>query len=124
MKQQNCTDKNCPNFGKYARYCNHYEVVEKPQPAIPSISKNLKEDLKEYKIVRDLFLKENVFCEAGLKGCQVKSSEVHHKRGRGKNLCNVETFLAVCRHCHDLIELNPAFSKANGFSLSRLNKTG
>jgi hypothetical protein len=123
MKHQNCTDKNCKNFGKYARYCNHYEVVEKPQATIPSISKNLKEDLKEYKIVREQFLKDNPFCEAGLKCCQVKSSEVHHKRGRGKNLCNVETFLAVCSSCHRIIEENPLFAKANGFSLSRLNKT-
>lgn len=120
MKQTNCEVKGCLNFGRYARYCGHFTATAKEVKQIAKTGEKLKEDLKEYKPIRDQFLKDNPFCEAGLKGCGVKSSEVHHKRGRGKNLSKVETFLAVCSSCHSLIENNPAFAKANGLSLSRL----
>ena len=123
MKQVNCEVKGCVNHGKYARYCGHFTATVKEVKPIAKVSEPLKEDLKEYKKVRDQFLKENPFCEAGLKGCGVKATEVHHKRGRGKNLVNVETFLAACHSCHKIIEENPAFAKANGLSLSRLTNS-
>lgn len=30
--------------------------------------------------------------------------DVHHKAKRGKNYLNKETFMAVCRECHIIIE--------------------
>lgn len=50
--------------------------------------------------------------------CQVcgkrKSTDCHHKSKRGKNYLNVETFMAVCRSCHDRIHANPKWARENG----------
>ena len=43
------------------------------------------------------------------------ATEIHHKEKRGKNLCNVETFLAVCRDSHNDIHRMPSWARANGY---------
>lgn len=57
-----------------------------------------------YRVLRLLFLRRHLFCEA----CVVldpgrkprRATEVHHKSGRGKFYLAVWTWLAVCLHCH------------------------
>lgn len=85
-------------------------------------SDKLKADLKIYEVLRKDYLIDHPKCEAELKGCKVKAEEIHHKKGRGKNLNNVETFLSVCRNCHHKIEMNPTMAKEFGLSESRLHK--
>jgi len=51
-----------------------------------------------------------------------RATEVHHKRGRGKFLNDVSTWLAVSREGHERIEANPLWARDNGFSESRLAK--
>jgi hypothetical protein len=90
----------------------------KKQPKIKHRStKGAKED-KIYLELNRKYLKEHPICEC----CQVaKSTEVHHRKGRGIWLLIVKYFMAICRACHREIENNPEWAKANGYSLSRLN---
>jgi len=74
------------------------------------------ERLKEYRIVRDKFLDENKFCMI----CGKIATDLHHKKSRGKHLCDVSTFMAVCRGCHDRIHNNHAESVRQGYIISKL----
>lgn len=73
-----------------------------------------------YTKLRKLFLERYPYCQAKLEGCLTKSTDVHHKAGRGDNYLNQDTWLSVCRICHQYIELNPIKAKELGFSISRL----
>jgi hypothetical protein len=44
-----------------------------------------------------------------------RSTEIHHKEKRGKNLCNIETFLAVSRPAHNWIHNNPSEARKCGY---------
>ena len=72
-----------------------------------------------YSVLRESFLKANPYCKARLLGCQINSTDIHHKCGRGKFMLDSTTFLSVCRICHNQIEENPIMAKAMGFSESR-----
>jgi hypothetical protein len=122
MKQTNCQVKGCSNEGRYCR--KHASLTIKPVPEINKVSEKKKEMDKQYKKIRAAFLKSHPFCEANIEGCGKVAVEIHHKRGRigEDDYLNDKYFLAVCRPCHHLLELNPAWAKQNGFSLSRLSK--
>jgi hypothetical protein len=76
---------------------------------------------KSYSLIRKAFLIKHTKCQAGLPGCSISSTEVHHKKGRiGSLLIDTNFFLAVCRNCHDYIENNPSEAKELGLSESRL----
>jgi hypothetical protein len=92
-----------------------------PFRRIKKISNKQAAMLQEYAQVRKAFLAEHLYCEANLTGCLTVASQVHHKQGRGANLSNVETFLAVCGVCHRYIEDNPTEALKMGFSKSRLH---
>ena len=77
------------------------------------------ERLKEYRKVRDEFLKKNPTCW----NCGSSPTECHHGAGRvGSLLTDVTYFVALCRKCHVKAELSPEWAKENGFSFSRLDK--
>lgn len=68
------------------------------------------------------FKKENPFCMAKLTGCQIHTTDVHHKKGRGIWLLIVKWFLPVCRSCHIWIGDNHEKAVELGLSASRLEK--
>lgn len=72
----------------------------KPKP----VSEKRKTEMNDYATLRRDYLKENPVCEANLRECTGVATEVHHKAKRGANYLNVETFMAVCKECHILIE--------------------
>lgn len=91
------------------------------------VSKKQRAALKDYFAVRASYLARNAACEAGpviLKAklpasyavprCEVWASQVHHLAGRGKNLCNEETFCAVCDPCHKFIHAHAQKSREPG----------
>lgn len=88
---------------------------------LPRTSKRQKLD-SAYAILRMKYLKDHTMCEAHLSGCATYSSEIHHKKGRGEYFLDSSTWLAVCRPCHQHIELNPKEAKELGFSVERLKK--
>lgn len=91
--------------------------------SIRKVSKKLAGDLRIYNILRKDYLLDHPTCEASIsRGCTYRSTEIHHKRGRGKNLNNVDTFLACCRPCHDWIGAHPHAARQLGFTESRITK--
>jgi hypothetical protein len=102
---------------KFCKECWYSkEPPKKPNP----ISVKMKDVVDEYTKIRQLFLTANPGCQAKLQGCQLLSSEVHHKAGRGENHLKISTWLAVCRPCHRWIEENPEEAKELGLSENRL----
>lgn len=70
-----------------------------------------RDEMMLYKTARELYLNENPNCEV----CGNFASDIHHKAKRGKNLCNMETFMSVCRMCHNRIHDNPAWARQNNY---------
>jgi hypothetical protein len=84
------------------------------------VSKKLEQQQKEYSKLRKTWLTNHPMCQAKIYNCTLKSTDVHHKKGRGKYLLDTNTWLSVCRSCHTWIELNPEDSKDLGFSISKI----
>lgn len=100
-------------------------VYKKAKSRFPKpISLKRKEEQREYSVERVKFLEEHEFCEASIRYiCTHMSSEIHHKKGRTGDLyLDKDNWLAVCRACHEWIELNPQKAKELGYSKSRLEK--
>ena len=92
---------------------------QKKKSRLKPISDKQAERLKEYRVVRDKFLKENPTCW----NCGSSPTECHHGAGRiGNLLTDTKYFVALCRACHVKAELSPEWAKENGFSFSRLDK--
>lgn len=87
---------------------------------IKSVSDKKLAELKEYRVVRDKYLKGKV-CE--YPNCTNKDVELHHAKGRvGALLTDERYFKALCRGHHRLIEEQPSHAKELGLSFSRLDK--
>ena len=74
----------------------------------------------KYSKLRRVFLTNYSMCQAALPGCTQRSTDIHHKKGRGKYHNDITTWLSVCRTCHNWIELNPIDAQELGFSLKRI----
>lgn len=67
----------------------------------------------EYSRLRLQFLTQNPVCAV----CEdAKATQVHHKKKRGKNYLNVETWLAICFFCHRYAHDNPDWAKEHGIT--------
>ena len=91
--------------------------IRKP---INKIGKKLAREKKTYSKLRLEFLEkpENMFCAVYP---HLRADQIHHKRGRGKNLNKVETWLAVSDDGHKWVEANPKLARERGFTKSRLH---
>jgi len=103
---------------KYCKEC--WYKMEKPK-AIPPRSAKMQKTMDEYTKKRTAFMAMYPHCQARLLNCTQNSTDIHHKAGRGENHNVISTWLAVCRSCHQWIELHPEESKELGFSNLRLN---
>jgi hypothetical protein len=92
---------------------------KKPKPiSVKSVKRMAEERL--YAKNKKEYLIEHIKCE--VKGCNIVSMDIHHKKGRvGKLLYNKKFFMAVCRNHHTEIESNPDWAIKKGYSLKRLN---
>ena len=91
---------------------------EKKKAKIAPVSEKRKEDNAEYTKVRAAYLKANPECEL----CSNEATTIHHKAGRtGSLLTDKRHFLGCCMPCHTFIEMNPLWSKENGYSISRIS---
>lgn len=110
-------------YGKRSNLCTyHYKLhklkIKKPKQ-LKKVSPRQSKRLSEYKKAKEEYLFVNKICQ--VETCQNLAAEIHHKAGRiGALLWNKYYFLAVCRECHNKIELSPLWAKANGYSVSRL----
>lgn len=101
------TDKFCsPQCAKIVSKTNQ------PRKKIAPISDSMAMKLKEYRLVRDEFMRLSPKCQI----CGKESTDLHHKNGRiGSNLTDVNTFMALCRKCHREVHDNPKHSRKNGW---------
>lgn len=76
---------------------------------------------REYVRVATAYLERRPYCEAMVGHMRiVKSTEIHHKRGRvGKLLTDDTNFLGCCSDCHKWIEENRLAAQERGFSFFR-----
>lgn len=95
-------------------------LTSKVKKRLPSRSLKRKVQDVEYSKLRKQFLLDYPMCQAHLPGCLQVSSEVHHKKGRGKYYLDVSTWIALCHNCHVFIELHPDFAKEHNYSQKRL----
>ena len=73
----------------------------------------------EYSKLRKKHLEQFPMCQAKIYKCTLKSTDIHHMKGRGKYHLDTSTWLSVCRSCHDWIEKNPEDAKELGYSQKR-----
>jgi hypothetical protein len=79
---------------------------------INPISARRREDRDEYNARKSAFLKARPKCQRCYKA---RSKDVHHVHGRlGGAYLNTNTWLAVCRQCHDWIHQHPKEARALG----------
>ena len=68
--------------------------------------------LRTYRLLRDSYMEANPMCE--YPGCNSPAQDLHHKAKRGANLCNAETFCALCRDHHNWCHQHPAEARTLG----------
>jgi hypothetical protein len=124
-----CKHENCKYNvfgGGYCRMHQSYRTDKKPTKIkqtgrIRPISGKQRIKNQDYSKLREVFLKGHPLCEAKLCNCEKIATDVHHKKGRGVYLLAIETWLAICRTCHQWVEEHPDEAKQKGLSDSRLN---
>lgn len=99
-------------------------TVKKPNKISPKRIKPVSDkkllELKEYRKIRDEYLRANPICE--FDGCNSRDVTLHHKSGRvGKLLTDKQYFCSLCIKHHSWVEVNPDEAKKLGLSLSRLS---
>jgi len=91
-------------------------AAQQPRKAIRRVSMAMRKRLAEYQRVRVDYLRAHLTCEA----CRLEpSTQVHHRKGRGKLLSEARWFLACCSLCHRKIHDQPAWAYQNGFLIHR-----
>lgn len=111
----------CKNFCPYCYEKQRKKTpLPKPKKQIRKFSKKTLSNLKEYRKVRDEFLKGKK-CE--FPGCESTEVTLHHGAGRlGAYLTDKRFFHALCIHHHQHVETHPEEARQLGLSYSRLNK--
>lgn len=126
-KKKLCNNCNIEQFiwksHKKEKYCKSCWYKSKEKNSKPLQKKPINKKPKKitvldntYTIIRRKFMEKKPMCEAALPGCTISSTDVHHKKGRGKYHLDVETWLSVCRQCHVYIEEHPDEAIELGFS--------
>ena len=126
-----CNNCNTEQFiwknDKGSRYCKSCWYRSKEPAAKPLNKKRINPKSKKMQILdlaysklRRKFMEEKPMCEAALHCCNGGSTDVHHKKGRGKYLLMVSTWLSVCRQCHNYIEEHPEEAIELGYSEKRI----
>ena len=87
---------------------------------IKSVSDKRLVKLAEYRVARDLYLRNHPVCE--FYTCDCREVELHHMAGRiGELLVNPKYFKALCREHHHWTEMNSIKAKEMGLSVNRLD---
>jgi hypothetical protein len=63
------------------------------------------------KVKAEYFEEKNYQCEI----CNGQGTDLHHKKGRGKFLCDKSSFMVACRRCHTYLHNNVAWARENGY---------
>ncbi len=99
--------------GSWCKICSEKPEKKKPKP-IKKVSDKRKPELKIYSIEGAKFMEENKVCQ--YEGCTQPSEQLHHKKSRGVNLNNKETWMAICAEHHYFIHhISPKTAKEKGY---------
>lgn len=102
---------------KEEKQAKKIHVVKQPN----KVSEHRAEELKEYSKLRAGYLAKFPFCEED--GCTLKSSEIHHQRGReGKRLLDINYFIALCHDHHVYYTNHSKEAIEKGISVNRTAK--
>ena len=89
-------------------------------------SKKRKKQEEEYRKLRKRFLTQNRNCIAIRIDTKIRclnpATQVHHRKGRGKYLLSIATWMPVCHHCHEMIHKCPSWSREHDYMINRLSK--
>ena len=107
MKKKICSSCNQETFlfkssPKLCKSC-YQKSYNKP---IKKVSDRHKETLKEYKVIREEFLKNNPNCQLRLQGCTFVATDIHHTfsgKDKQKYFLDIKTWKALCRNCHSIL---------------------
>ena len=95
--------------------------ARKYQKPVNKISDKHKQTLKEYKPIREEFLKAHPDCQLKLQGCTFVSTEIEHRQGKSSKELYLDStkWFAVCRNCHTLVERLGEQAYTKGLKLKR-----
>lgn len=123
-----CDHDGCsnPHFAK--GFCKWHQYLradyKKPEAKRTKIAPKSKKQIaldKAYSVLRRKFMSDpsNQFCPVmkALGKGNVPATDVHHKKGRGKYMLDVSTWMAVSREGHVYIHDNPEESYKRGWML-------
>lgn len=103
-------------------FCTICERVIRDKPKLKTkISKRSekgKADDLIYKALRTKYLRHHPNCEVFP---ELKATDIHHKKSRGKYYLDVSTFMAVSRQAHEKIHREHAWAVSMGYIESKLN---
>lgn len=94
------------------------DISNPKQKPIKHISNKQALRLKEYRKLRDAYMKVHTVCE--FKGCCKPSEDLHHMKSREYHLCDTDVFMAVCRTHHIWIHDNDSKSRELGYLLQSI----
>ena len=116
-----CNEINCQNGvfgGGFCAWHQHKSPVKRAP--IKKQSEKLKTALSQYTKDKKEFMQAHPNC--AMPGCSKPSTDLHHMKGRGKDLLAKEYWKALCRGCHDWATENSKAAIEMGVSVSRLKK--
>jgi hypothetical protein len=146
MATDKCQRKGCPSYGRYCRALGHDKAGGKKEPAenikparkIRPVSKKTAKKMGKYSRAKKKLRQkpENQVCAIALipdksqkvieifQGCQFHSTDYDHPAGRsGEKLIPTEDGNHLCRHCHTILNDNPALASELGLSSTRLERS-
>lgn len=120
-----CSFPGCKRVKGKGAYCIQHGRIygtttfDKAKP-IAKRSDKMKVAIGELKKLAQVYLAKHPNCELKLKGCTGKATCVHHTRGReGKQLLNIEDFMASCSSCNLRAETHDGEARAKGVKKSK-----
>ncbi len=126
IKSKPCKAPGCKWFVFADGYCNNHQYLREDyqRPAyIAPYSKNRSKVNRIYDKLAAAFKLERPYCELRIEGvCTGTTEGVHHKRGRGRWLLAVFTWLGACNACNGWCDRNHAKAQELGFLEDRLKK--
>lgn len=113
-------------FGLEAEYIefnpDSLKSATKLRTEINKVSTQQEKINRAYAVICPQFKKQHPICQARIKCSGALTTEIHHKRGRGKAyMLDTTTYLACCSACHTWINEHNEQAFALGFSESRLS---
>jgi len=97
-------------------------VIAMRRTKLRRVSAKKLEQNREYSKLRKVFMAENPVCKV-CEGEEAQhprpSVDVHHVSGRGSKTNNVETWLPVCRQCHDDIHFGATRGRGSSWARER-----